>query len=245
MTHLQCQKTIRQQSTAQGFTLIELLVVIAIISLLVSILLPSLSRAKALAKNAICGGNWHQVGLVAGMYDSDHGGLPEILGNDPRTFWGAAGDTAAAFGRFGPYSNPEWLAHPWEEPRATMQRGIYSCPAGRNYEGTANAALLNIMYVLPYTAPGAKPSWEGGDSYPWPTDEYDTHASGTAVGVCDMWTYVWSPGYPYTPEGHEGAGLNVLYLDGHAEWMDTDEFKEVGNVTTSPFVGFKEAFNQY
>lgn len=37
-----------------GFTIIELLVVVAILSLLISILLPSLTRAKHLAKTALC-----------------------------------------------------------------------------------------------------------------------------------------------------------------------------------------------
>jgi len=58
----------------RGFTLIELLVVIAIISLLVSILLPSLRKAKDLAKLAVCQGNLHSVGLATLLYGEDYGG---------------------------------------------------------------------------------------------------------------------------------------------------------------------------
>ena len=54
-----------------GFTLIELLVVIAILSLLVSILMPSLNRAKFLAKNVICQSNSHQIGIAMVTYTSD------------------------------------------------------------------------------------------------------------------------------------------------------------------------------
>jgi len=52
----------------KGFTLIELLVVISIIALLMSILMPSLGRAKAQAKDVLCMSNQKQVGLYLSMY---------------------------------------------------------------------------------------------------------------------------------------------------------------------------------
>jgi prepilin-type N-terminal cleavage/methylation domain-containing protein/prepilin-type processing-associated H-X9-DG protein len=55
-----------------AFTLIELLVVIAIISLLVSILLPSLNKAKALARSAVCMTNQRSIGLAMQTYHGEY-----------------------------------------------------------------------------------------------------------------------------------------------------------------------------
>ena len=56
----------------KGFTLIELLVVIAIIAMLLAILLPSLNKAKDLARKVICKSNLHQWGMIWRAYTQEY-----------------------------------------------------------------------------------------------------------------------------------------------------------------------------
>ena len=58
--------------STSGFTLIELLVVVAIIALLISILLPSLQRARDQAKTSVCMHNLKQMGLGISLYTEDN-----------------------------------------------------------------------------------------------------------------------------------------------------------------------------
>lgn len=81
------------------FTLLELLVVIAVIGLLMTILVPSLTKARAAGYQALCASNQKQLAVATFAYVKENGGL--YMSNWKDTNW-------AAEGRSGPADNSSW-----------------------------------------------------------------------------------------------------------------------------------------
>jgi prepilin-type processing-associated H-X9-DG protein/prepilin-type N-terminal cleavage/methylation domain-containing protein len=129
-----------------AFTLVELLVVIGIIALLISILLPSLGRAREQAKNIQCLSNLRQVGNAVQMFSQENKGYVVKA-------WFNGGP------RYNPYSaNPsektiEWRypdANTWEWSYILSQyvggsEGVFRCPSDN--EPDADPSLGAAFYV--------------------------------------------------------------------------------------------------
>jgi prepilin-type N-terminal cleavage/methylation domain-containing protein len=92
----------RHVSRRKGFTLIELLVVVAIIALLVSMLLPTLNRAKDIARKAACASTLGQHGRGVAIYVSGYGMYPNFT---PRSDGGSAAFPGGAYGVVPPYNS--------------------------------------------------------------------------------------------------------------------------------------------
>jgi prepilin-type N-terminal cleavage/methylation domain-containing protein/prepilin-type processing-associated H-X9-DG protein len=80
----------KRSAQTKGFTLVELLVVIGIIALLISILLPSLNRARETANRVKCAANLRSIGQAILLYSNENRGLY------PRTYY-SSGVAGAGF----------------------------------------------------------------------------------------------------------------------------------------------------
>jgi prepilin-type N-terminal cleavage/methylation domain-containing protein/prepilin-type processing-associated H-X9-DG protein len=142
-----------QGSGHKGFTLVELLVVIGIIAVLISLLLPSLNKARESARRVSCASNVRQLCNVMIMYSSENRGVFPDMGN---------GD-----GSFSNYTTPAnttqdprlYFIHPGAREELTrkykMTRNVFYCPSNpfRNEDAawasgsTSTYATIGYMFI--------------------------------------------------------------------------------------------------
>lgn len=138
---------------ARGFTVPELLAVVAIIAIIISLLLPSLVKAKKVAFIAVCASNQHQIGIAQQNY------LVESRNVYPRLYnWG---DLVGQRGNTGYYASSSLnvKARPLDRyidaNQDNMEVQVAQCPADLGDDlnaGVSNAFKAYGTSYLPQWA---------------------------------------------------------------------------------------------
>ena len=138
------------RSGRHAFTLIELLVVIGIIGIVMSMLLPALSRAREAANRTHCLSNLHQIGIFLQQYQN------QFRGQLPIYTTPAYLDKAFYHGVINDYTNLGLLMPANIAPPSGSEAGrMFYCP-GSSIRGT----LRRFNHVVP-SNPAASNPWVG------------------------------------------------------------------------------------
>ena len=177
----------------KGFTLIELLVVIAIIGILAGILLPVLSRARESARKTQCMSNVKQIGMGLIMYANENN---ESFPSD-----------SAYSGSYPAMRGLNLLYDTY-----ISDNKVFNCTS----DTTVTAALNS----------GMSASTSGGtEAFTLTQCSYGYDRAHTQADDADVALAADRP--PATPSAtastanHNSRGQNVVYVDGHVEFVNS------------------------
>ncbi len=243
---------LENRKNCKAFTLIELLVVIGIIALLMSVMLPSLTRAKVQAKSMECMSNLRQLYFAFNCYamDNDDYTMPTVCGSNGVYWWGQklSDGIDHTRGFVWPYLKSELKKH-----------SVYECPMqpygnyklqGRPANAPDNPKWITSTYGYNgyYLCPPAS-GWMELKQLPWKKVtaisgpgtlivfadtmmDWDTSGSNpilTNIALLDP-PYILAPSCLYwtknispTTSFRHNNRANVVFADGHCALKDLED----------------------
>ena len=177
-----------KKSSINGFTLVELLVVIGIISILASLLLVGLQRARFTARMASCKNNLRQFSIAVDMYKGNLKDYPDYLSNlypiyiDTKETYICPADRSSPKGSEG--GKPDH-----EQPSNLQYAETDDNLNNSTYAYMRNTEIQYCSYIYEFC--GAPCSW-AGNTMSWKEAKIKEVEEGTDVGgkTINVWGHV-------------------------------------------------------